>query len=82
MFCSIAFMKETINFSTRHESVDALLVKLFKELKQSNELPKFCVLAANKLNVHPNTVKNYLLGTGKDGYLKDCIFELGRSFTA
>jgi hypothetical protein len=73
-------MKDTINFSNRHLSVDAMLQAAYRELKDSGNLTKFSVLAANKCDVHPYTVKNYLLGSGKDGYLKDEILKLLKLF--
>jgi len=73
-------MKETTNYNTAHSDVDAKLQAAYKQLKYSGNLTKFCVLAANNCNVHPLTVKNYLVGSGKDGFLKVAILNLLNEF--
>jgi predicted transcriptional regulator len=69
-------MKDTINFSNRHLSVDAMLQAAYKELQAKKEVTNKAIDIAKDIGYTHTTVINYLQGRGKDGYLKEAILEI------
>jgi predicted transcriptional regulator len=64
---------ENKTYTIRHKEANAALVRVSTKLKAEKELMPACKKIAKIVSIHPNTVKNYLLGQGKDGYLKEEI---------